>query len=666
MAPVSRQRRSRLSDRRRRRRARRAGGVRPASADAVTVVLCDANRHVRSASRATRCASARPSARHSVGAGRAAQASRDASSACSTRCSRPASSGDDARARRRRRRRERCLRFRGGDLHARRGVRARRHVAGRDGGRGDRRQDRRQLAGRKEPRRRLRRPGRRVLRRRGAADAAAARRCAKVWPRSSRRAIIEGGELFDALEELVAASARALAVGGDRRAGGQGQDGDRRRRPAGSGIARDAQPRSHVRARDRARVELYGVRTARRSPSACARRDCWRCEPAASASREHLRVLTLLALLGLPLQTSLDAGRDLRGDAQATRRRAAGSCVSCCRGRSATWSTASSATPQRARGARAAAQRPPRDSSRCASLTCSRPSVRRASTCRSPTTPATLDARRRRRRARAARQSRGPRLRRVAGARDRRRRANRSSPCSSVSTSRAPSTRPGLHLARFVAERYICTLGEALGAVVLAGRGSARCAIRSSRSPRAAGRPQRFRRFRRDWCGLIWDELPDGFDARAAAAPSRGAAQRRPRGAAASRRTRWCAAARCGASAGSSSRARANTACGCSSPATRRSRARRRGAGCVRARAARRRARRGAAGGIQQRGHRARRSNGAAVRERLERAGVGRSRGAPRRRERADADRASRPRALRADRARRSTRAGSPTCCSTA
>ena len=27
----------------------------------------------------------------------------------------------------------------------------------------------------------------------------------------------------------------------------------------------------------------------------------------------------------------------------------------------------------------------------------------------------------------------------------------------------------GLHLARFVADRYICTLGEALGAVVLAG-----------------------------------------------------------------------------------------------------------------------------------------------------------------------------------------------------
>lgn len=67
----------------------------------------------------------------------------------------------------------------------------------------------------------------------------------------------------------------------------------------------------------------------------------------------------------------------------------------------------------------------------------------------------------------------------------------------------------GLHLAQFVAERYLCTLGEALSAAVLADaiprtRDSfRRDAVRPS--------PERFHSVPPRLIRLIWDELPDGF-----------------------------------------------------------------------------------------------------------------------------------------------------------
>ena len=76
--------------------------------------------------------------------------------------------------------------------------------------------------------------------------------------------------------------------------------------------------------------------------------------------------------------------------------------------------------------------------------------------------------------------ARGDRLRRFAGARDAPSRSSRSSRCSSDSTFRAPSTRSGLHSARFVAERYICTLGEALAPRSCWRTRFRACAIRSS------------------------------------------------------------------------------------------------------------------------------------------------------------------------------------------
>lgn len=67
----------------------------------------------------------------------------------------------------------------------------------------------------------------------------------------------------------------------------------------------------------------------------------------------------------------------------------------------------------------------------------------------------------------------------------------------------------GLALAKFVADRYICTLGEALGAIVLGGAiprmvdSFVRTAIRPNRQ-RYPSVPGRF-------VSLIWDELADGF-----------------------------------------------------------------------------------------------------------------------------------------------------------
>lgn len=68
----------------------------------------------------------------------------------------------------------------------------------------------------------------------------------------------------------------------------------------------------------------------------------------------------------------------------------------------------------------------------------------------------------------------------------------------------------GLHLARFVADRYICTLGEALSAVVLSDaiprmRDSFVCAGDRPKADRYPAVPPRLLR-------LIWEDLVDGFE----------------------------------------------------------------------------------------------------------------------------------------------------------
>ncbi len=66
----------------------------------------------------------------------------------------------------------------------------------------------------------------------------------------------------------------------------------------------------------------------------------------------------------------------------------------------------------------------------------------------------------------------------------------------------------GLHLAKFVAEHYVCTLGEALGAVVLA---DALPRMRDSFAPAARPNPRRFPSVPSRLIRLIWDGFPDGF-----------------------------------------------------------------------------------------------------------------------------------------------------------
>jgi len=66
----------------------------------------------------------------------------------------------------------------------------------------------------------------------------------------------------------------------------------------------------------------------------------------------------------------------------------------------------------------------------------------------------------------------------------------------------------GLHLGRFVAERYLCTLGEALGAVVLAAA-VPRMVDAFTRAPRA--NPARYPSVPERLLRTIWDDLPDGF-----------------------------------------------------------------------------------------------------------------------------------------------------------
>jgi primosomal protein N' (replication factor Y) (superfamily II helicase) len=66
----------------------------------------------------------------------------------------------------------------------------------------------------------------------------------------------------------------------------------------------------------------------------------------------------------------------------------------------------------------------------------------------------------------------------------------------------------GLHLARFIAEQYICTLGEALSAVVLA---DAIPRMRDSFVRSAQPNPRRIASVPPRLIRLIWEELPEGF-----------------------------------------------------------------------------------------------------------------------------------------------------------
>ncbi len=70
-------------------------------------------------------------------------------------------------------------------------------------------------------------------------------------------------------------------------------------------------------------------------------------------------------------------------------------------------------------------------------------------------------------------------------------------------------TRTGLALAKFVAERYVCTLGEAIGAVVLSGA-VPQSVDRFVRSVNAPNR-QRYPSVTGRMVELIWEELAEGF-----------------------------------------------------------------------------------------------------------------------------------------------------------
>ncbi len=67
----------------------------------------------------------------------------------------------------------------------------------------------------------------------------------------------------------------------------------------------------------------------------------------------------------------------------------------------------------------------------------------------------------------------------------------------------------GLHLARFVADRYICTLGDALGAVVFSG---AVPRIRDTFALGARPDPERYSSIPTRLIRLIWEDFSDGFE----------------------------------------------------------------------------------------------------------------------------------------------------------
>ena len=264
-----------------------------------------------------------------------------------------------------------------------------------------------------------------------------------------------------------------------------------------------AQSRPHVRARDRARGG-YRVRTARRSRWVCARRGCSRCEPGASASPSICACWRCWRCCGCRCgrRSTPDAiSRRCEGDKKRARRqlrfvlpRAIGDVeygVECTDRSVRAVLARLRATPERFRARRRRASGDPFVALRSAA-----------------------DLRRRRLRARVGDVVRVPlgsrevrRVRRLAGARDEP--ARKLKPVLERLDVPRAFDETGLHLARFVAEHYICTLGEALGAVVLGGA-VPRMRDRSCER-RAAGPRSAIRRFRRVSCGLIWEELADGF-----------------------------------------------------------------------------------------------------------------------------------------------------------
>ena len=184
-----------------------------------------------------------------------------------------------------------------------------------------------------------------------------------------------------ALEELAPHPFRALAVGERDRSGGQGQDDDRCGRSARSRRARSCSI-SGIPSRTRSSARrAIGSRTARRSRLGLRAAGLLALRTGASARREHLRVLTLLALLRLAAADRSRRRTPSSRRCRQIRRSARVGCASSCRARSATWSTASSAPAQRARRAAHAAEAAG-DEFSCASLTRSRQSARRVSICR--------------------------------------------------------------------------------------------------------------------------------------------------------------------------------------------------------------------------------------------------------------------------------------------
>ena len=206
------------------------------------------------------------------------------SSACSTRCSRPASSGatvvlgvGGGVAERSLRIRVRASTCAGSDYaHVATSLVAMVDAAigGKTGV---------NLRGRQESRRaRFRDPVGGVLRRQ--------RRCGRCRRAALREglaeivkaAVIEGGEFFEVLEELSAHPLARWPWGELVAAGGQSQDRDRRRRPARKrACARRSISVIRSRTGSSGRRAIAS-RTARRSRWDCAPRDCSRCEPADS------------------------------------------------------------------------------------------------------------------------------------------------------------------------------------------------------------------------------------------------------------------------------------------------------------------------------------------------------------------------------------------------
>ncbi len=368
------------------------------------------------------------------------------------------------------------------------------------------------LTRRQESRRDVSRPGGRVLRGRRAAHACAARRCAKAWRRSSRRRSSRAASSSKRSRSWRPHPLARWPWASDRRAGGQGQDGDRRRRPARRPGLRETLNLGHTFAHaNRARVALRVDARRGGRPRIARRRDCSRCAAGrfsrsrASARADAARAARLAACRRRWIPDAM-ARRRCAGD---KKKRRAGACVSCCRARSATSSTASS-VPIAEASARCCAPAPAAREV-FVRVVDALPAIRSSRF----DLPLTYDAGDANARASATWYALRSEAREVLAFSCRR--------CARLPAGGEPLKpvlerldvprafdETGLQLARFVAAHYICTLGEALGAVVLADAVPRDARFVRARS-RTAGPANVFVRFRRDWCGSIWDELPDGF-----------------------------------------------------------------------------------------------------------------------------------------------------------